>query len=192
MQYLGAISKMTESSLYLRQTIQYTVIQVYAPTTNAKEAEVERFYDDLQKHHQKRCPFHHRGLECKSKEAEVEWFYDDLQKQHQKRCPFHHRGLECKSRKSRDTWTNRQFWPWSTEWSTNRNLPRQHTGHSQHTLPTTQETTLHVNIIRWAILNSDWLNFSQQKMEKLYTVSKNKNRSWLWLRSWTPYCKFQT
>ena len=48
MQYLGAISKMTESSLYLRQTIQYTVIQVYAPTTNAKEAEVERFYDDLQ------------------------------------------------------------------------------------------------------------------------------------------------
>ena len=26
-----------------------TVIQVYAPTTNAKEAEVERFYDDLLK-----------------------------------------------------------------------------------------------------------------------------------------------
>ena len=25
-----------------------TVIQVYAPTTNAEEAEVERFYDDLQ------------------------------------------------------------------------------------------------------------------------------------------------
>ena len=25
-----------------------TVIQVYAPTTNAKEAEVEQFYDDLQ------------------------------------------------------------------------------------------------------------------------------------------------
>ena len=24
-----------------------TVIQVYAPTTNAKEGEVERFYDDL-------------------------------------------------------------------------------------------------------------------------------------------------
>ena len=32
-----------------------------------------------------------------------------------KRCPFHHRGLECKSRKSRDTWSNRQVWPWSTE-----------------------------------------------------------------------------
>ena len=29
--------------------------------------------------------------------------------------PF--RGLECKSRKSRDTWNNRQIWPWSTKWS---------------------------------------------------------------------------
>ena len=28
-------------------------------------------------------------------------------------------------------------------------------------------------------------------MEKLYTVSKNKTRSWLWLRSWTPYCQFR-
>ena len=25
-----------------------TVIQIYAPTTNAEEAEVERFYEDLQ------------------------------------------------------------------------------------------------------------------------------------------------
>ena len=28
-------------------------------------------------------------------------------------------------------------------------------------------------------------------MEKLYTVSKNKTRSGLWLRSWTPYGKFR-
>ena len=28
-------------------------------------------------------------------------------------------------------------------------------------------------------------------MEKLYTVSKNKTGSWLWLRSWTPYAKFR-
>ena len=34
-----------------------------------------------------------------------------------KRCPFHYRGLECKSRKSRNTWSNRQIWPQSTEWS---------------------------------------------------------------------------
>ena len=34
-----------------------------------------------------------------------------------KKCLFHYRGLEYKSRKSRNTWTNRQIWPWSTEWS---------------------------------------------------------------------------
>ena len=28
-------------------------------------------------------------------------------------------------------------------------------------------------------------------MEKLYTVSKNKTGSWLWLSSWTPYCQIQ-
>ena len=38
----------------------------------------------------------------------------------------------------------------------------------------------------------DWLYSLQPKMEKLYTVGKNKTRSWLWLRSWTPYCKIQT
>ena len=31
-----------------RQTIQYHGNQVYAPTSNAEEAEVERFYEDLQ------------------------------------------------------------------------------------------------------------------------------------------------
>ena len=46
-------------------------------------------------------------------------FYEDLQDllevTHTKNCPFHHRGLKCKSRKSRDTWSNRQVWPWSTK-----------------------------------------------------------------------------
>ena len=49
-----------------------------------------------------------------------------------KRCPFHYRGLRRKSGKSRSTWSNRQIWPWSTEWSrakANRVLPREHTGH---------------------------------------------------------------
>ena len=53
-----------------------TVIQVYAPTRNAEEAEVEWFYEDLQ---------------------------DLLELTPQKRCPLHYRGLECKSRKSRNT-----------------------------------------------------------------------------------------
>ena len=60
-----------------------TVIQVYALTSNAEEAEVEWFYEDLQ---------------------------DLLELTPKKRCPFHYRGLERKSRKSRNTWSNRQTW----------------------------------------------------------------------------------
>ena len=33
---------------FLRQTIQFTVIQVYAWACNAEEAEVEQFCEDLQ------------------------------------------------------------------------------------------------------------------------------------------------
>ena len=64
-----------------KQTIQYysniRVIQVYAPTTNSKEAEVEQYYEDLK---------------------------DLLELTPKKRYPFYHRKLECKSRKSRDTY----------------------------------------------------------------------------------------
>ena len=129
------------------------VIQVYAPTTDAEEAEVDWFYEDLQ---------------------------DLLELTHKKRCPFHQRGSEWKSRKSRDTWSNRQAWPGGTKWSrakANRVLPRERTGHSKHPLPTTQENTLHMDITRWSTPKSDWLHSLQPKMEKLYTVSKNKTGS---------------
>ena len=65
-----------------------TVIQVYAPTSNAEEAAAEKFYEDLQ---------------------------DLLELTPKKRGLFHYRGLESKSRKSRNTWNNMQIWPWSTE-----------------------------------------------------------------------------
>ena len=50
MQYLDAISKMTEWSLFVSKgkPFNITVIQVDASTRNAEEAEVERFYEDLQ------------------------------------------------------------------------------------------------------------------------------------------------
>ena len=71
------------------QGIQYiTVIQVYAPSINAEEAEVEWFYEDLQ---------------------------DLLEHTPQKDVLFIIGDLECKSRKSRNTWSNGQIWPWSTE-----------------------------------------------------------------------------
>ena len=56
-------------------------------TSNAEEAEVKQFYEDLQ----------------------------DLLELTPKVRPFHHRGQECKNRKSRNTWSNRQIWPWNTE-----------------------------------------------------------------------------
>ena len=49
MQYLGAISRMMVISVRFQgKPFSITVIQVYAPTSNAEEAEVERFYEDLQ------------------------------------------------------------------------------------------------------------------------------------------------
>ena len=54
------------------KSFNITIIQVYAPTNNA-EAEVEQFYEDLQNllelTPKKRCPFHYRGLECKSRKS---------------------------------------------------------------------------------------------------------------------------
>ena len=94
-----------------------TVIQVYAPTSNAEEAEVEWFCEDL--------------LEP-SRTSTL------------KRCLFHYRGLGWKSRKSRDTWSNRQIWPWSTIWSrakANRVLPRRCTGHTPSSNNTRDEST---------------------------------------------------
>ena len=45
------------------------VIQVYAPTSNTEEAEVERFYEDptrsFRTNTQKRCPFHYRDWNAK-------------------------------------------------------------------------------------------------------------------------------
>ena len=34
--------------------------------------------------------------------------------------PFHYRGQGYKSSKSRNTWSNRQIWPWSIKWTRER------------------------------------------------------------------------
>ena len=86
---LGCNSKSNRmiSVHFQSKAFNVTVIQVYAPSSNAEEAEVEWLYEDLQ----------------------------DLLELTPKRFPFRQRGLECKSRKSTDTWSNRQIWPWSTK-----------------------------------------------------------------------------
>ena len=61
------------------KSFNITVIQVYLPTAHAKEAEVEWFYEDLQdlleltSPHQKKSPFHHKGLEYKSRKSRDTW-----------------------------------------------------------------------------------------------------------------------
>ena len=63
---------------------------------------------------------------------------------------------------------------------------------SQQTLSSKNiRETLHMDITRWSTPKSDWLYSLQPKMEKLYTVNKNKTRNWLWLRSWSPYCQIR-
>ena len=47
--YLGTTSKMTIISVHFQgKPFNITVIQVYAPTTDAEEAEVDQFYEDLE------------------------------------------------------------------------------------------------------------------------------------------------
>ena len=48
MQYLDAISEMTEWSLFLRQTIQYQSNPSLRLTSNTEEAEIEWFFENLQ------------------------------------------------------------------------------------------------------------------------------------------------
>ena len=156
MQYLDAISKMTEWSLFISKANH---------------------------------SYHHNPSLCPDQSCWRSWSWMVLWRptrpsrtNTQKRCPLHYRRLECKSRKSRATWNNRQIWLWSTKQSrskVSRVLPREHTGHSKHPLLTTQEKTLHMEITRRSILKSDWFYSLQPKMEKLYTVSKNKTGSWL-------------
>ena len=66
MQYLDAMSKTTVISVgFQGKPFNITVIQVYALTSNAEEAEVEQFNEDLQDSRtntQKGCPFNYRGL----------------------------------------------------------------------------------------------------------------------------------
>ena len=84
--------------------------------------------------------------------------------------------------------------PSNAKWSgakANRVLSRECTGHSKHPFPIIQGMTLYMDITQWSILKSDWLYSLQPKMDRLYTVNKNKTWSWLCLISWTPYCKIQ-
>ena len=150
---------------FLRQTIQYHSNPSLCPHQNAEGAEVEWFHKNLQD-----------LLEITPKKDVLFIIVDWNAKVVSQETNLTSLALEYRMNQEK----------------ANRVLPRECTGHSKHPLPTTKEKTWHMDITRWWILKSDWLYSLQPKMEKLYTVSKNNTRSWLWLRSWTPYCQIQT
>ena len=104
-----------------------TVIKVYVPTSNAEEAEVERFYEDLQD-----------LLELTPKTDVLFIIGDWNAKVGSQETP----GVTGK-------------FGLGSRAKTNRVLPRKCTGHSKHPPPTTQEMTLHMDITRWSIPKSD-------------------------------------
>ena len=107
------------------------VIQVYALTSNAEEAEVEQFYEDLQDllelTPQKDVLFIIRDWNAKVGSQEISGvigtFVLGVQNEAGQRLTEISQG--------------------------------EHTGHSKHPLPTTQEKTLHMDITRWLTPKSD-------------------------------------
>ena len=134
------------------KSFKITVIRSDAPTTNAEEAEVERFYEDVQ---------------------------DLLELTSKKRCPLNHRGLDAKigSQEIPGVTGNFVFGVHNEAEGKLSGFLREHTGHRKHFLPTRKEDDCtHVN---HQMVNTEIrLIYSlQSKMEKLYSISKNKTGS---------------
>ena len=107
------------------KSFNITVIQVYAPTSNAEEAEVERFYEDLQDR-----------LELTAKKDVLFIIGDRNAKVGSQETP----GVTGK------------FGLGMRNEAGQRLIC---TGHSKHPLPTTQEKTLHMDITRRSTPKSD-------------------------------------
>ena len=101
-----------------------TVIQVYAPTSNAEEADVEWFYEDIQ---------------------------DLLKLTPPKDVLFIIGGWNTEVGCQETPGVTGKFGLAVQNEAGQRQivLPREQTGHSKHSLPTTKEKILHMDITRW-------------------------------------------
>ena len=107
-----------------------TAIQVYALTSNAEEAEVERFYEDLQ------------DLLKLTPKKDVLFITGDWNaKVGSQEIP----GITGKFGLGVQNEAGQRLTV----------FPGEHTDHSKHPLPTTQEKTPHIIITRWSIPKSD-------------------------------------
>ena len=108
-----------------------TVIQVYAPTSNAEEAEVERLYEDLQ------------DLLELTPQKDILFIIGDWNaKVGSQETP----GVTGKFGLSVQNEAGQRLIEFCQENAT---------GHSKHPLSTTQEKTLHMDITRWSTPKSD-------------------------------------
>ena len=112
----------------------------------------------------------------------------------QKGCPFHYRGLECKVGSQETPGLTGKFGlgvqkearQRLIEFCQENALVIPNTLFQQHKrrlYTWTSPDGQHQNQSDYILCSQRWRNF---------IVSKNKTRSWLWLRSWTPYCQIQT
>ena len=106
------------------------IIQVYAPTSNAEEAEVEWFYEDLQD-----------LLELTPKKDVLFIIGDWNAKVGSQETP----GVTGKFGLGVQNEAGQRLTV----------LPRERIGHSKHPIPTAQEKTLRIDINRWSTLKSD-------------------------------------
>ena len=162
----------SDSVVYFQgKPFNITVIQVYAPTTDTKEVEVDQFCEDLQ-HLLELTPHTHTH-------TNVLFIIGDWNaKVESQEIP----GIAGKFGLGVQNETGHML----TEF------------HPENTLvivkPLFQQlrkTALHMDVTRQSILKSDWVYALKPKMQKLYKVNKNKTWSWLWLRSWVAYSKIQ-
>ena len=127
-----------------------SVIQVYARTHKSEEHEVEQLYEDLQDLLELIPPnnvlFIIGDWNTKVGSQEIPGVTVNL-------------ALDYRMKKVK----------------ANRDLRREHTGHSKHPLSTTQEKTLHMEITRWSIPKQiHYILCTRRWRSKLYIVSKNK------------------
>ena len=144
-----------------------TVIQVYAPTSNTEEAELERFYEDLQ------------DLWEQTPKKDVLFIIGDWKaKVGSQETP----GLTGKFGLGMWNEAGQRL----TEFCQENTLVTANTLFQQLTrrlYAWTSPNGQYQNHIDYILCSQKW---------RIYTVSKKRTRSWLWLRSWTPYCKIQT
>ena len=101
--------------------LQFMGSQSWTWLSNSPELTWWRSMGPSRTNTQKRCPFHYRGLECKSRKSRNTW-------------------------SNRQIWCWSTEW---IRAKANRNLPGECIGHSKHPLPTTQKKIAHLDITRW-------------------------------------------